>query len=84
MSAAATTAPIGEQKNFTQRMLDGVERLGNKVPHPVLMFLYLIILVVVLSQILALAGVSVTETIAEPVPIPEDLLKQFREAVSAK
>jgi aminobenzoyl-glutamate transport protein len=48
-------------------MLDGIERLGNKVPNPVLMFLYLIILVIALSSILALAGVSVTETVVEPV-----------------
>jgi aminobenzoyl-glutamate transport protein len=54
--------------SLTQRLLDGVERVGNKVPHPVLMFLYLIIGVIVLSQVLDLLDVSVTETIAEPVP----------------
>ena len=43
-----------------------IERTGNKVPHPVMMFLYLIIGVVVLSSVLAFAGVSVTETIAVP------------------
>src|SRR6185503_19762900 len=48
------------------RLLDVIERTGNKVPHPVLMFLYLIIGVIVLSAVLALAGVSVTETIAVP------------------
>ena len=42
--------------------------MGNKVPHPVLMFLYLIIFVIVLSQILAWAGVSVTEQITVAVP----------------
>jgi len=54
---------------LTQRLLDGVERVGNKVPHPVLMFLYLIILVVVLSHVFYLLDVSVTEQIAEPVSI---------------
>jgi aminobenzoyl-glutamate transport protein len=53
-----------------RRLLDGVESLGNRVPHPVLMFLYLIGAVIVLSAVLALARVSVTETISEPVPIP--------------
>src|SRR5690349_14315892 len=43
-----------------------IERAGNKVPHPVLMFLYLIIGIVILSSVLAWAGVSVTETIAVP------------------
>ncbi len=54
---------------FTQRFLDGVERLGNKVPSPVLMFLYLILVVMVLSHVLYMMGVSVTEQIAEPVPV---------------
>ena len=31
------------KRSFSERMLDGVERVGNKVPHPVLMFLYLIL-----------------------------------------
>ena len=47
-----------------QRILDGIERVGNKVPHPVLMFLYLILIVIVLSHVLYLFGVSVTEQIA--------------------
>ena len=47
--------------------LGTVERIGNKVPHPVLMFLYLIIGVIVLSAILAWMGVSVTEEIAVPI-----------------
>jgi aminobenzoyl-glutamate transport protein len=47
-----------------------IERVGNKVPNPVLMFLYLILLVIILSTILAWAGVSVTEQIAEPVGYP--------------
>jgi aminobenzoyl-glutamate transport protein len=53
-----------------QRALDVIERVGNKVPNPVLMFLYLNFLVIILSTILAWAGVSVTEQIAEPVPYP--------------
>ena len=48
------------------RVLDVIERTGNKVPHPVMMFLYLIIGVVVLSAILGFAGVSVTDEIAVP------------------
>ena len=67
MTAAADAIPA---KGFSQRMLDGIERLGNKVPHPVLMFLYLIIGVIVLSAVLALAGVSVTEEIVVPDNVP--------------
>lgn len=43
-----------------QRMLDAVERAGNKVPHPVIIFLVLIALLVVLSHVFYLAGSSVT------------------------
>ena len=48
-------------------MLDRIESLGNKVPHPVMMFLYLIIFIAALSHVLYLFDVSVTEEIAVPV-----------------
>lgn len=68
--SAPETAPTkrATPKPLLERLLDGVEKVGNKVPNPVLMFLYLILGVIVLSQVLAFAGVSVTEQIAEPVP----------------
>lgn len=47
-------------------MLDRIERLGNKIPHPVMMFVYLIIFIAVLSHILYLFDVSVTEEVAVP------------------
>jgi aminobenzoyl-glutamate transport protein len=59
----AVTAP---EHTAMGRLLDVIERAGNKVPHPVLMFLYLMIGVIVLSAILAFAGVSVTDEIAVP------------------
>ncbi len=68
------TAQTGEvaSQSLTQRLLDGVERVGNKVPHPVMMFLYLILGVIVLSAVLSLLGVSVTEEIAVLVPLPAE------------
>ena len=42
---AAAAAP--QQKGAIARLLDFIEVAGNKVPHPVLMFLYLIIGVIV-------------------------------------
>ncbi|NJN81692.1 MAG: AbgT family transporter, partial [Caldilineaceae bacterium] len=63
---------VTQKSGFTQRLLNGIEAVGNKVPHPVLMFLYLIIGVIVLSHILYLAGVSVTELIAVEVPVPTE------------
>jgi hypothetical protein len=43
-----------------QRILDTVERVGNRVPHPVMIFVYLIIFVVLLSALLSLLGAQVT------------------------
>src|SRR5262245_24017703 len=64
------TAMPAPQHTAMGRLLDVIERTGNRVPHPVLMFLYLIIGVIVLSAVLAFAGVSVTETIAVPDSVP--------------
>ncbi|HYI25528.1 MAG TPA: AbgT family transporter [Thermomicrobiales bacterium] len=71
MSSQAAAQQNGDsgKRSFSDKMLDGIERVGNKVPHPVLMFLYLIGFIIILSQILAWLDVSVTEFIAEPVPI---------------
>ena len=60
-------------------IFDWIERVGNKVPHPVMMFLYLIIGVIILSHILYLMGVSVTDTVVTAVPKAQ--LGQLREAL---
>ncbi len=77
-----TANPITDpgKPSFMERMLNTVERVGNKVPHPVLMFFYLILGVIVLSAILSLMGVSVTEEIAVPVPV--EVVPDFYEDVS--
>src|SRR5262249_37302216 len=66
-------------KPVMQRILDVVERVGNKVPHPVCIFLTLIIIVVVLSHVFYLLGTSVsTEVIvAETSPTPEKSLDSY-------
>ena len=66
MTTSQAAAP---NRGFTEKLLDRVEVIGNKVPHPVLMFLYLIIGVIILSQILFMLNVSVTDQIAVPVPV---------------
>jgi aminobenzoyl-glutamate transport protein len=43
-----------------QRFLDGVERVGNMVPHPVVIFLILIGIVIALSAVLSLFGARVS------------------------
>lgn len=53
-------------KSFMQRILDVVEKVGNKVPHPVIIFLILIAAVLVISQILYMTGASVTYQVINP------------------
>ncbi|WP_156253399.1 AbgT family transporter [Pseudactinotalea terrae] len=67
-SAADTTSP-----GAMARLLDGIERLGNKVPNPTLLFVYLIGFIAVLSMLLAWAGVSVTDDVVVPVPTDDFL-----------
>lgn len=47
-------------KSVMQRVLDGIEKIGNMVPHPVVIFLILIAVVMVLSTVLSLFGAAVT------------------------
>ncbi len=49
-----------------QKVLDAVERFGNKVPHPVVIFVILIGLVIVLSHVLYMAGASVSYDYINP------------------
>jgi aminobenzoyl-glutamate transport protein len=49
-----------------QRFLDVVERVGNKVPHPSIVFLILIVGIVVLSHVFFLLGTSVNYQVVDP------------------
>ncbi len=52
------TAP--PQHKGMAKLLDAIERVGNKVPHPAVIFVMLIALVVLLSHVFYLMGASVT------------------------
>ena len=54
---ATSDAP---SKTAMQRFLDGVETVGNMVPHPVVIFLILIGFVIVLSALLSAFGAAVS------------------------
>jgi aminobenzoyl-glutamate transport protein len=47
-------------KGLMQRILDVVEKAGNMVPHPVLIFVAMIAIVIVVSHLLYMTGTSVT------------------------
>jgi aminobenzoyl-glutamate transport protein len=64
----AIEADDGE-RGAIQKVLDGIERIGNKVPHPAIIFLALCGFVIVLSAVLSAVGVSVTYDVVEP-PAP--------------
>ena len=40
-SGAAVAIEAPANRSFTDKLLDGIERAGNKVPHPVMIFVYL-------------------------------------------
>jgi aminobenzoyl-glutamate transport protein len=66
MTEATAPAP---QHTFLGRLLDTIETVGNKVPHPAIIFIILIAGVIVLSQILYIVGASVTYEVVEPPPV---------------
>lgn len=63
----SATAAIEPKRKRSERILDSIEKAGNKVPHPVIMFLYLILFVALLSALLAAFDVSVTEDVIVPI-----------------
>jgi aminobenzoyl-glutamate transport protein len=53
-------------KTFMQKLLDVVEKVGNKVPHPAIIFLTLIGIVILLSVLFGLLGTSVSYEVLVP------------------
>ncbi|EHM13636.1 MULTISPECIES: AbgT family transporter [Jonquetella] len=53
-------AELQKKRSGFERFIHGVEVVGNKLPHPFWLFIYLSIIVLVLSYFLSKAGVSVT------------------------
>lgn len=60
---------VAEQES--SKFLNSIERLGNKIPNPTIMFVYLIAFVAVLSALLSWANVKVTEEVMTPVPVEQ-------------
>jgi aminobenzoyl-glutamate transport protein len=66
MSTAAETPQAPVEKTFMQRMLDGIERVGNKMPDPAILFIWLCVGVIVLSQVLFWFDVKATYEVVSP------------------
>src|SRR5271166_3681717 len=60
--AETTAAP----KTFLQKLLDGVETVGNKAPHPAVIFFILLVLVILLSHLFHWLGTTVTYEVINP------------------
>jgi aminobenzoyl-glutamate transport protein len=57
---------VAAPKTFLQKLLDGVETVGNKVPHPAVIFFILIFLVIFLSHLFHWLGTTVTYEVINP------------------
>jgi aminobenzoyl-glutamate transport protein len=66
MSQVSIASNAKAPKTTMQRILDAVERFGNSVPHPIVIFLILIAVVMVLSHILYLLGANVSYQVINP------------------
>src|SRR5580693_1830973 len=62
----AVSEAIEPSKTFLQKLLDGVERVGNKVPHPAVIFFILLALVILLSHLFHGLGTTVTYEVINP------------------
>jgi aminobenzoyl-glutamate transport protein len=68
---------VTQTTSASPKFLDWIERVGNKVPNPTIMFVYLILIIAFLSAILAWSGVSVTDEVV--IPVPKDEFSQINE-----
>lgn len=66
MSKTSKAQSTQASKTAMQKILDAVERVGNSVPHPVVIFLILIAVVMVLSHALYMLGANVSYQVINP------------------
>lgn len=55
-----------KQKNIFTKALNGIERVGNRLPHPIVLFSLLTLFVIALSALCALLGVQATGEMIDP------------------
>ena len=58
---AKTKKDRSERRSIMDRLLGPIERIGNRLPHPFMLFIYLGVAIMLLSGILAWAGASYTD-----------------------
>lgn len=73
---SSTVENVSEQAP-KRSLLNWVERVGNAVPNPTIMFVYLILGIAALSAVMSLLNVSVTDEVV--MPVPKDEFNQINE-----
>ena len=73
---AAVPPPAERQTSLMERILGAIERGGNKMPDPAILFVWLCLGVIVLSALLAWADIKVTYQVAEAPPVPVEEVVQ--------
>ncbi len=80
---ARPIAPHKPTKTGMEKVLDTIERVGNKVPHPAVIFIWLILAIIVLSHIFYLMGAGVTyESINPDTHQPEQVTANVQSLLS--
>src|SRR5262245_25971783 len=59
-------------ETFLERLLNGIERFGNKMPHPAILFVWLCVGVIVISQILDAFNVQATFEVVKAPNVPTE------------
>lgn len=66
MSVASKTVTSQKKKNgLFNKFLDGIERVGNALPHPVTLFVMFCAAIILISDLCARAGVAVEFTMID-------------------
>lgn len=70
-----TNKPV-PRRGTLDNILDWIERVGNKLPHPFILFVYITIILVLLSWALSSAGISVVNPATDEVVEVKNLLSR--------
>jgi aminobenzoyl-glutamate transport protein len=66
---ALAPGPAEQKPGMMERILGAIERGGNKMPNPAILFVWLCVGVILLSAVLSWADIRVTYQVAKPPPI---------------
>ncbi len=76
MTEPVAAPPSDSDGGMMQRILGAIERGGNKMPDPAILFVWLCGIVIVLSALLSWADISVTYQMAKAPPVPVEEVVQ--------